>query len=60
MFSTKGLLTVGAIVYAVSAVAGVVVWAHAGDNTPDVVTALTLVAVGYAVTAMTTLAQGNP
>lgn len=60
VFGTKGLLTVGAIVYAGSAVAGVVVWAHAGANTPDLVTALVLVAVGYAVTAMTSLAQGNP
>ena len=58
LFTTDALLVLGAVVYGLAALAGVVVWAKAGDDTPELVSSLVLVAAGYAVAAMTALARG--
>jgi hypothetical protein len=57
VFKVGNLLVVGAVVYGLAALAGVVVWAEAGDDTPELVSTLVLVAAGYAVAAMTALAR---
>jgi hypothetical protein len=59
-FSTDILLIVGAVVYLLSGIVGIVVWIHAGDEvTPALLTTISLTVIGYIVAAGTALAGGS-
>ena len=60
LFSTEVLLTVGAIVFLLSGIAGIVVWIHKGDDvTPALLTTISLSVIGYLVAAAIAMANAN-
>ena len=59
-FSTDVLLTVGAIVFLLSGIAGIVVWIHKGDDvTPALLTTIALSVIGYLVASAIAQSGGN-
>jgi hypothetical protein len=57
LVTINALLTLGAVVYMLAAVAGGIVWWKKGDITPDMVSTLVLAAIGYAVAAIAVLSR---
>jgi hypothetical protein len=55
--SIKRLITLGAVVYLIAAGAGIFVWAKRMDETPELVSALVLTAVGYLAAAYAAAAR---
>jgi hypothetical protein len=58
-FSIKRLITLGAVVYLIAAGVGVFVWAKRMDETPELVSALVLTAIGYLAAAYAAAARSS-
>lgn len=58
-FSIKRLITLGAVIYLIAAGVGIFVWARRMDETPELVSALVLTAVGYLAAAYAAAARSS-